>query len=238
MRCSLRSTRLFASTVLALLLATAPVFSGAAPPAAVADAITRAVQLRMGADVLVVVAALDGLRLTGAPTALLAVPEPASQLGGPVRFVLSDATPGRAPARIGEAVARLDVSVSAVHATRPIARGEALTAADVKLVTTRLGRHPLRPVLALDEALEGRAARDISADVVLTRADVVPAPLVHAGDVVRAHANVGGVEVTGEMVAAESGRRDDTIRVFNQETRHAVRARIVARGEVEVVHVR
>lgn len=240
MRCLRRSTRSFASLGLVLLLATAPVLSGTSgsQDVAVADAIARAVRLRMGSTVTVVVASLDGVRLAAPPSALLAAPEPASQLGGPVRFMLSDARPGHPPVRVGEAVAVLEVSAPTVIATRAIARGEQLAPADVALVIAKVGRHPLKPLMTMDDVLDARATRDISRDTMLTRADIAPAPLVRAGDIVRALARVGDVEVAGEMVAAESGRRDDVIRVFNQETRHAVRARIAARGEVEVVNVR
>lgn len=240
MRCSRRSTRLFASVSLVLLLLTTPVVAGngTSPDAAIADAIMRAVRLRMGNATTVVVSSLNGVRLAVASDTLLAVPEPASQLGAPVRFVLSDARPGQTPVRVGEAVAVLEVSAPVVQATRTIARGEKLTASDVAVVKTVLGRQPLRPLLSLDEVIESRATRDISASTVVTRADVAPEPVVRVGDIVRAHAHIGEIDVVGEMVAAESGRKNDVIRVFNQETRHAVRARITARGEVEVVNVR
>ena len=54
------------------------------------------------------------------------------------------------------------------------------------------------------------------------------APRVHVGD----------VELAGSGVAAESGVKDEVIRVVNQESRHAFRARVIGSGEVEVVDVR
>jgi flagella basal body P-ring formation protein FlgA len=55
---------------------------------------------------------------------------------------------------------------------------------------------------------------------------------------VRAHARVSGLLIVGEMVAAESGHAGEVIRVINAETKHAARARVDARGEVEVLNVR
>ena len=44
----------------------------------------------MGANLIVRVADLTGVRLTAAADAIVAVPEPAAKIGGPIRFVLSD----------------------------------------------------------------------------------------------------------------------------------------------------
>jgi flagella basal body P-ring formation protein FlgA len=49
---------------------------------------------------------------------------------------------------------------------------------------------------------------------------------------------VGDVELLGSGVAAENGLKDEVIRVINQESHHAFRARVVGSGEVEVVDVR
>ncbi len=240
MRCSSRSTRLFASISLAWLLATTPVFAGAGAVVApaVVEAIVRAVQLRLGETATVVVASLEGVRLDRSAVSLVAAPEPAARLGGPVRFVLSDVRPGRPSVRAGEAVATLTVSAPVVRAIRAIARGEEVTASDVTVVTAVIGRQPFGPLLTLDDVVGARARRDLSADTTLTRMDLAPSPLVRAGDVVQARARVGNVEIAAEMIAAQSGSRGDVIRVVNQETRHAARARIAARGEVEVVNVR
>jgi len=79
---------------------------------------------------------------------------------------------------------------------------------------------------------------DLVQGALITRSDIVLEPLVKAGDVVRARLHVGGVELAGSGVAAESGVKDAVIRVINQESRHAFRARVIGSGEVEVVDVR
>src|SRR5262249_30753706 len=104
--------------------------------------------------------------------------------------------------------------------------------------TATIDRAPLRALLTAEEVKGARATRDISAGTVLTRSDVAPEPLVRAGDAVQAHARVSGIDIVGEMVAAESGNAGDVVRVVNQETKFAARAKVIARGEVEVVNVR
>ena len=250
MKCSRRSTRLFASTGLALVLSTTPVLAGGgagpaaahatAREAAIADAIVHAVQARLGRGATVVVASLSGVRLIAAADAMafVAAPEPGARLGRPVRFLLSGTQPGARTVRVGEAVAALDVVAPVVETTRAVARGERLGDGDVVVKQARIAAAPLRPLLSADEARGARATRDLATGARVTRADVSPEPLVRAGDVVRAHARVAGLDVVGEMIAAEAGSFGDVIRVVNSETKFAAKARVAARGEVEVVHVR
>ena len=241
MKCFRRSTRLFASSGLALLLWTAPLLGGAdmaAPDASVASAIARSVQRRVGEAATVTVSDVSGVRLAAGAGALLAVPEPSARIGVPARFLLSDARPGHAPVRVGEVTAVVRISAPAVRATRAIARGERLASADLAVAPSSLEGRLLQTLPSLEDAIGARATRDLSVDTVLARGDIVSEPLVRAGDIVRAHARIGQVDVVADMVAAESGGRDEVIRVVNQESKHAVRARVVARGEVEVVNAR
>jgi flagella basal body P-ring formation protein FlgA len=108
----------------------------------------------------------------------------------------------------------------------------------VTVVAADLRGRPLRRLPSLEEVIGARARHDIGSDAVVTHADVAAEPLVRAGDIVRARARVGLVEVTGSMVAAESGVRNDLIRVVNPASRHAALARVVGAGEVEVEDVR
>ncbi len=267
MRCSRRSTRLFANTGLLLLLAAVPLGAGvgdasvtpsvtpsvvrpavrpvvrpvvtspAASDAAVATAIARSVRLRVGPDAEVTVSEVSGVRVAAGAEALIAVPEPAGRVGPAMRFLLSDARPGRAPVRAGEATARVSVTVPGVRTTRAIARGERFAAADVANDAIRLDGRALRPLPAFDEAIGARATRDLSMDAVLAHADITAEPLVRAGDIVRTHARVGSVVVVADRVAAESGGLHTIIRVVNRESKKVIRARVSARGEVEVVNV-
>jgi flagella basal body P-ring formation protein FlgA len=132
----------------------------------------------------------------------------------------------------------VQVSAPAVRTRKPVARGERLDGDALAVVATDLNGQSLRPLLSLDDARGARATHDLAEGALVTRSDIVPEPLVKAGDVVRARVHVGDVELAGSGVAAESGLKDEVIRVINQESRHAFRARVVGSGEVEVVDVR
>ena len=70
------------------------------------------------------------------------------------------------------------------------------------------------------------------------RADIAAEPLIRAGQVVRALVHVEDVEVVGQLVAVDKGMaKGDLIRVVNPDTHHALRARVIGNGEVEVVNV-
>lgn len=240
MRCSRRSTRLFVETALAVLL------SGAAPsagigvePAAgpIAAAVERAVRERLGAEASVSLSTLSGVRLEAGSTSLVAVLDPAMRVGQPTRVAFADGS-GRLRRRVGEATTTIRVVAPVVQAARPIARGARVEAADVTMTAADLQGRPLRRLPSLEDAIGARARHDIETDAVVTHADIAAEPLVRAGDIVRARVRVGSVDVVGEMVAAESGARNDVIRVVNPESRHAARARIVGSREVEVEDVR
>lgn len=254
MKCFRRSIRSFASSGFCLLLATAALHGAGSPsPAAnpsiglgtgavstdvVVRAIEKAVHARVGRDITVSVSEVSGVRLSMDSAVLVAVPDPSARIGAAVRFVLSDGTPGRGRSRVGEATATIQVSAFAVRAQRPIARGALVEIDDVATKESDLSGRPLRPLLALEDAVGARATRDLAEDSLVTTADIVPEPLVKAGDTVRAHVHVGDVELIGDVVAAESGLKDEVIRVVNQESRHTLRARVIGSGEVEVVNVR
>ncbi len=241
MRCCRKSTRSFVETGLLLLLCHAPVGAaetGAAMGNPVSAAIELAVRARVGHGATVTVSSLSGVRLAAESRVLVAVPDPLARIGSPTRFVLSSVQPGGRRTRIGEATATVLVVAVAVRARRTIAQGASLQMSDVAVVPTDLRGHRLRPIPSLEDTIGARAKHDIRDDAVVTRADIVADPLVRAGDIVRAHLRIGGVEVVADLVAAESGLKDEVVRVVNQETRHALKARVLGRGEVEVLHVR
>jgi flagella basal body P-ring formation protein FlgA len=82
-----------------------------------------------------------------------------------------------------------------------------------------------------------RARRPVAAGAILSSGDVAPALLVRAGEMVTVRVAIGGVTVTGRMVAAGSGARGDVVRVVNAGNRRAQRARVVAPAEVEMIDV-
>jgi flagella basal body P-ring formation protein FlgA len=240
MKCSSKSIRSFVSGGFWLLLLTAPLYGG---PSAMADesavlsnAIEAAVRARVGTASVVSIKTITGVRLVRESASLVAVPEPSARIGSPVRFVIADGEFG-ARTRLGEATAVVQVSAPAVRTRKAVARGDRLDAEALAVVATDLNGYAMRPLLSLDDARGARTTHDLVEGALVTRADIVPEPIVKAGDPVRAHVHVGGVELTGGGVAAENGLKDDIIRVINQESHHAFRARVVGSGEVEVVDV-
>jgi flagella basal body P-ring formation protein FlgA len=240
MRCSSRSIRSFVSGGFWLLLLTAPLYGGPSAmvdeSAVLSNAIEAAVRARVGSASVVSVKTVTGVRLVRESASLVAVPDPSARIGSPVRFVIADGEFG-ARTRLGEATAVVQVSAPAVRTRKAIARGDRLDAEALAVVATDLNGYAMRPLLSLDDARGARTTHDLVAGALVTRADIVPEPIVKSGDPVRAHVHVGGVELTGRGVAAENGLKDDIIRVINQESHHAFRARVVGSGEVEVVDV-
>lgn len=242
MRCFRRSTRLFASVLIVSWLSAAQLESAGGAqdnggPGPVQPAIEASVKSRMGGAAAVSVALVSGMRLVGS-TPVVAIPDPSARIGRPSHFVLVDGTPGKPPVRVGEATVTVDVVADVVRTRRSVDRGSELGSDDVEVVRTSLAGRAIRPLPALEETVGAKTTRDLRRDAVVSRADIVPRLLVRAGDTVRARLQMAEIELTGSVVAAENGRRNEIIRVVNQESRHVLRARVVGHGEVEVVHVR
>jgi flagella basal body P-ring formation protein FlgA len=240
MKCSSRSIKSFVSIGLWLLLLTAPLFGGPTAidePSALANAIEAAVRARVGSASVVSVTRITGVRLIRASSSLVAIPDPSARIGAAVRFVLAEGDPG-ARTRVGEATAIVQVSAPAVRTRKPVARGDRLDNDALAVVATDLNGQSMRPLLSLEDVRGARTTRDLVEGALVTRSDIVLEPIVKSGDVVRARVHVGEVELVGRGVAAENGLKDEVIRVINQESHHAFRARVVGSGEVEVVDVR
>src|SRR5215510_14032046 len=240
MKCFSRSTKSFVSGGLWLLLLTAPLYGGPTAidePSPLANAIESAVRARVGASSVVTVTKISGVRLARESSSLVAVPDPSARIGTAVRFVLAVGDAG-ARTRIGEVTATIQVSAPAVRTRKAIARGDRLDDDALTVVATDLNGQSLRPLLTLDAVRGARTTHDLVEGALVTRSDIVPEPAVRSGDVVRARVRVGDVELVGSGVATENGLKDEVIRVINQESHHAFRARVVGSGEVEVVDVR
>lgn len=238
MRCSPRSTTWRASRVsvatVALALSACAANAAASDEPLVTAAIERAVRLRMGADVDV---AISGLRVQGLVEEgddLQAIPDPGAKVGGPVRFALRVRRRGSDTVRIGRAEAGVTVRAMHPRASRDIARGTVITEADIEMVIDSVGRVPLKPVPPVAPGL--KALRAIRSGDVLRAKMFAGTALVKAGDEVVTRASVGGVEVTGRAIAAQSGQFGRVIRVVNPDSGKRLRGRVVGEREVEVFH--
>jgi flagella basal body P-ring formation protein FlgA len=235
MRCSRRSTRSLSSTAaiaaaLAAGLASLAVAQEAGP-ADVDAAIRAAVCARLGVAGRVSLTGLTVRRLAPATGgSLVATPEPASRLGRVVRFALQYAD-GRAA---GHATARVSVEAPHLRAARDLPRGAVLGPDDVEQVTGDLGRIALRTLPR--DVLGARVLLPTAAGAIITPTGVSVPPLVRSGDNVVARVRVPGVEVRGRAVASQDGNLGEIIRAVNPDSRRPLKVRVIARGEVEVVH--
>lgn len=212
-----------------------PIAVDAARDARVRDAIVTSVLERMGED-----AEVDVLELqvTGeAPAVVRAVPEPDARTGRRIHFrLIGSGGAGEAARTSGAASAVITVRAEHARARTLITRGRDVADADVERSDEAIVGVPLRRIPRVDEVVGTRALVNLApGEVVTRRAVVVARPAVKSGQVVRATARSGGIEVTASLVAAQDGAPGAIIKVVNKESRRELRARVVGSGTVEVI---
>ncbi|HUU35015.1 MAG TPA: flagellar basal body P-ring formation chaperone FlgA [Vicinamibacterales bacterium] len=229
--------------LLFLCLACAVATPPSSPARITAEAATRAVvaavQARMGEDVDVLVDAVHDGATTGGPL-VDAVPAPGAKLGGVTRFVLrgAGATPADPSRRqaLGYATVTLRVAVPHAHTARAVRRGVEFAVGDLVAVRHVFAAGPLKRLPTIDDALHGRALRNLPAGACLTPQAFVTTPAVRAGADVAVVMRSGGIEVRAALVAVDSGEPGEMVRVVNPRSRKTFRARVVSRDVVEVSH--
>lgn len=208
---------------------------GVPDPVRVEEAIAAAVRARMGADAEVVLSQLEVIGERDVAF-LEAVPEPDARAGERVRFRLIGSDGAGLGARtVGSASAVLSVQVEHVRARTLVARGRELGDADVESSQDVVERVPLKRLPRLAEVAGARALVNLAPGEVVTRTAVTARPAVRSGQVVRATARVGSLEVTASLVAVQDGAPGAVIRVVNKDSRRELRARVLAPGVVEVM---
>jgi flagella basal body P-ring formation protein FlgA len=209
--------------------------ANAADADVVRAAIAQAVARRLGGNADVSVTSLE-IRAAGALDGQLRVtPEPAARVGRPSVFSLT--VVGRAGARrIGSAVADLEAVADHVRVTRGIARGEVLDDAAIASTRGPVTDVLLRPLPGVASVSGAKATRDLESGDVVTAERVVATPVVKSGQQVALTARIGEVEVRTIGIATSNASTGDLIRVVNPKSRRTVVGRVVAPGEVEVMH--
>jgi flagella basal body P-ring formation protein FlgA len=245
MRCSLKSTRWCVEALAAAVLCLGLAPDAAATPPSLTDgcvpgvnqAIVAALKQRMSGAVEFHVAELSCSLNVSGDEVLLATAAPGSRTGRPIRFAIArtSGTIGATSVRVGEAFATVTAIGPAVRATHDLPRAAVLTALDVEQTKAPLDDVPLRPILTLASVIGARVTRPLRAGQVVDDVSIVPVAAVKSGDRVRGVMRVAAVEVEAVLVATDSGLIDQIIRVVNPENRRAMRARVVAKGEVEVL---
>jgi flagella basal body P-ring formation protein FlgA len=229
-------------TAAALLGVAMLIQSGAPAPTAESDVIARAmadaVRERFGAAADVEVT--EVITAVTVPVGHLdAVPDSGGRVGGQLGFSLlvTRFSGGRVQAvRIGRASATVHVRADQVRMRRFVARGVELSANDADVERLEVGGVLLRRLPTLAEVLGGRALRDLPAGACVVAGAVVLQPVVRAGDDVMLTASGPDFQVSAAMKAVESGGVGAIIHVVNRDSRHAVRARIVSKGVVHILH--
>jgi flagella basal body P-ring formation protein FlgA len=228
--------------VVALLAVTALTQTSASETASGAETVARAmadaIRERFGASAIVdVTDVTTAVRVP--PLVLNAIPDPDGRSGARVGFtlVVTRRAGGRPQAmRIGRASATVRVWPEQVRMRRFVARGMAVSATDVDLSRDEAVAVPLRRLPGLEEVIGGRALRDLPVDAAVTAGAVVLQPVVRAGDEVLVTARGPDFQVSATMKAVESGATGAVIHVLNRESRRTLRARIVSKGAVDILH--
>jgi len=239
MKCLRRSTTSFASLAVLLMSSAGWAASPELASDLVTAAIVDAVQARLGEAAEVRVESLL-LRVASAPTARVSArPDPAARLGRAMRFVLYEPSTGTARtrrSRIGYAEAVVRVSQEYVTVVRRVPGGTVLSEQDVIVLTGDVGDGRIERLSLLAEAIGARTRRALEPGTpIVARALAIP-PLVTSGETVVTIARIGSIEARGRAIAAQRGQLDDVIRLTNPESRRRLHGRVVAKGQVEVIH--
>ncbi|MES9816807.1 MAG: flagellar basal body P-ring formation chaperone FlgA [Candidatus Thiodiazotropha sp.] len=130
--------------------------------------------------------------------------------------------------------AKVGLELPVVITKRDLARGQAITTADVKLEisdTTHLLRGYYESV---DQVLGRTLKRALRRDKVVTPTSLVVQKTVSRGEQVTILAAAGGIEVRMQGKAMKNGNPGDLIPVVNVKSKKKLQARVISQGLVEV----
>jgi flagella basal body P-ring formation protein FlgA len=217
----------------AALAASVPAFASRASSGRAADVIAAAVVERMGpgADVQVhlITAGADAF-----DDVATAAPDPDARIGRSMWFTLRRGA--GTPADSVRVQADLEVTADQVIARRPIDRGATLSTADVEAVRRSADGLPLKRLPILAQVLGARTIQPLAVNQLVIASAVSIPKAVQIGDQVTAVVSDGLVQVSATFEAADNGDPGDVIRIVNRDAHRYVRARVIARGQVEVIH--
>lgn len=123
---------------------------------------------------------------------------------------------------------------SVIVATRPLARGTLITAADVSVERREVGAASGSYLSDTARAVGMRVARRLQAGQVLTAAAVERPRVVRRGDQVTLSSQTRGIEVRVRGEALEDGARGETINVLNLRSERVIQGTVMQAGEVRV----
>lgn len=117
---------------------------------------------------------------------------------------------------------------------RPVAAGETLRAADIRLMPRSTAALGYGWFGGVDEVAGRRLRRNLGAGHVLSPGDIERPRMVATGERVTIISRAHGIEVRMPGQALAAGGRDDRVRVRNTQSGREVEATVVAAGTVEV----
>jgi flagella basal body P-ring formation protein FlgA len=129
---------------------------------------------------------------------------------------------------------RITVKTAVLVASRPIQRGEELTAENTMVQVTDITSFSMNPLRAIPAAGTVTAARSASMGSILHGNMLRAIPLVSRGDQVRIHFIGERVRISVIGVARDNGGSGDRIWVENLQTGKLIRAAVSGRGSVTV----
>lgn len=118
--------------------------------------------------------------------------------------------------------------------TRPIARGEILTAADLAMVDTDVSLLRYSYLQSPELAIGMESKRSLSTNTTIVQEALVAPTLVKRGDTVVLSAKAGTVEIRQQGVAMQSGELGKRISVRNTNSDQIVQAVVTGLGEAKV----
>jgi flagella basal body P-ring formation protein FlgA len=155
---------------------------------------------------------------------------------GRQKFIITFPT-ANGPAQVPVYAEVAEAAAPMVVATRPVARGNVITAADVelKMIEPTSRATAQRPVLDSMEQVVGREARQPLQAGEVVYADQVQAPmLVKRGDLITVGSQGGGIRVRTSARALQDGANGDLIQVESLESKQRYDARVVGLREAAV----
>ena len=200
---------------------------------AVRAAIVAAVQARVGEAAHVTI---DGLTLDvlAQPARVVARVEPGATSGRLARFTLVSAVSGRT-VPVGVAAATVRIAAPHTRATRDLARGDTLAAADLAGAVDDVGELALQRYPQAADLGGARVLRPIRAGETIVASAVARPSLVRSGEPVEGYARAGRVEIVAMLTAGQSGSIGDVILVVNPTSGKRLKARVSGAGRVEVM---
>lgn len=124
--------------------------------------------------------------------------------------------------------------VEVVTLVRDVARGEAISPADLAIDTVDGRRLPDAALTGVADALGYEARRALRAGQVLTEADLQPATVVDRNTVVTLTYVQPGMTLQARGLALDDGAVGELVSVLNQQSRRIVEGIVVGPGTVEV----